>query len=126
MGNFFRSSVGKEKLLRLKLKALRRGVWFKVLSPIDRALVNLTVRVVEEVRSAALAERIRNIVGKLENALESKVLHALKTVGIRLARRLSSLAQKWGNPKAQSWADDLSYAKFLAIIHLNDSPLFKP
>jgi hypothetical protein len=123
--NVFRSSVGKEKLLRLKLKALRRGLWFKVLSPIDRALVNLTVRVVEEIRSAALAERIRNIMGKLETALENKVLHALKTVGIPLARKLSSLAQKWGNPKARSWADDLSYAKFLAIIHLNNSPLFK-
>jgi hypothetical protein len=125
MRNVFCSFVNKEKLLRLKLKALRRGVWFRVLDAIDRALVNLTIRVVEEIHSVALAERLRNVLGKLETALESKVLYALKTVGFPLARRLSSLAQKWGNPDARSWADDLSYAKFLAVIHLNNSPLFK-
>jgi hypothetical protein len=126
IGDASRFLVRKEKLLKLKSRALRRGVWFRVLSAIDRALVNLTIRVVDEIRSVRLAEKLCLVVEKLENALKNKILHVLKTVGIPLARKLSFLAQKWGNASARKWASEISFAKFLAIIHLNNPPLFKP
>jgi hypothetical protein len=33
----------KAQLLKLKLKAMRSGVWFRALSRIDRVLVDLTI-----------------------------------------------------------------------------------
>ena len=117
----------KKKLVKLKLKAIRGGVWFRALSRIDRALVDLTIRVVHGVQSFTLARIVFSIVAKLEDALENRFfLNALKEVGFPQARKLSLFAQKWGNVSARNWAFDLSFARFLAIIHLNSPGVPKP
>jgi len=116
----------KEKLLKLKLKALRRGVWFTALSRIDRALINLTIKVADKVRSFTLAKTLLSVVEKLEDAFENKVLYTLEEAGFPLARKLSLLAQKWNNDSARDWMHDRSFAKFLAIMHINNPMVFKP
>ncbi|MDH5483247.1 MAG: hypothetical protein OEY22_10305 [Candidatus Bathyarchaeota archaeon] len=113
-------------MLKLKLKALRRGVWFKALSRIDRALFNLTIKIVHGVRSFALAKTVFTVVRKLEDALENRFLNTIKEAGFLLARKLSFFAQKWGNDSARAWAFDKSFVKFLAIMHLNNPRAFKP
>ena len=116
----------KKKLVKLKLKAIRGGVWFRALSRIDRALVDLTITVVHGVQSFTLARIVFSIVTKLEDALENRFLNALKEVGFPQARKLSLFAQKWGNVSARNWAFDLSFARFLAIMHLNSPGVPKP
>jgi hypothetical protein len=116
----------KERLLKLKLKAIRCGVWFRALSRIDRALVDLTIKVAGRVRSFTLAKILFSVVKKLEEAFESRVLRVLREVGLPLARKLSLFAQNWGNSFAKNWASDLSFARFLAIMHLNNPGVFKP
>ena len=116
----------KKKLVKLKFKAIRGGVWFKALSRIDRALVDLTIKVVHGVQSSTLARIVFSIVAKLEDALENRFLNALKEVGFPQARKLSLFAQKWGNVSARNWAFDLSFARFLAIMHLNSPGVPKP
>lgn len=116
----------KERLLKLKLKAIRCGVWFRALSRIDRALVDLTIKVAGRVRSFTLAKILFSVVKKLEEAFESKVLRVLREVGLPLARKLSLFAQNWGNSFAKNWASDPSFARFLAIMHLNNPGVFKP
>ena len=117
----------KEKLVKLKSKAIRSGVWFRALSRIDRALVDLTIKVVHGMRSFTLARIVFSIVEKLEDALENRFfLNALKGVGFSHARKLSLFAQKWGNVSARNWEFDLSFARFLAIMHLNSPGVFKP
>jgi hypothetical protein len=115
----------KEKLTRLRLKAIRGGVWFRALTRIDRVLVDLTIKIVHGVRSLTLARIVASIAEKLENALENRFSSVLNRVGFSLARKLSLLAQKWGNVSARNWASDLSFARFLAIMHLNGSGVFK-
>jgi hypothetical protein len=118
-------TLGRQKLRKLKLQAIRRGVWFRGLSRVDRALVNLTINVVDRVRSFTLAKALLFVIKKLEDAFEGRVSHVLKTVGFPLARKLSLFAQKWGNNLAQNWIRDVSFAKFLAIMHINNPGLFK-
>jgi hypothetical protein len=115
----------RERLLKLKLKAIRRRVWFRALSRIDRVLVDLTIRVVDVVRSSRLSEALFSVVKKLEDGLEGRVSRAMKEVGFSLARKLSLLAQKWGNVLARNWMFDMSFVKFLAIMHINNSRVFK-
>jgi len=115
----------REKLLKLRSKAVRLGVWFRALSRIDRALVDLTIRVADVVHSFTLAKTLFTVVRKLEDCFESMVSHVLKEVGFPLARKLSLLAQKWGNSSARNWMSDKSFAKFLAIMHINNSRVFK-
>lgn len=120
-----RFTLGKQKLRKLKLQAIRGGVWFRGLSRVDRALVNLTIKVVDRVRSFTLTKALFFIIKKLEDAFEGRVSYVLKTVGFPLARKLSLFAQRWGDNLAQNWMHDVSFAKFLAIMHINNPKVFK-
>lgn len=105
--------------MKLKLKAIRAGIWFKALHRIDRALVNLTIKVTENIRSFSLAKSIFAVVDKLDGLLESRFLQSLKLVGRQLAEKISLIAKKWGNASAKLWATDLSFAFFLGLMNTN-------
>jgi hypothetical protein len=111
--------LGKSLLLRLKLKAVRAGVWFRNLRQIDRALVDLTLRVTDVVRSRTLLKALVSVAARLFDVLESRVMHAVREIGFPLARRLSLFAQMWGYVSAGSWATDRVFAVFLAVMHIN-------
>jgi len=115
----------REQLLKLKLKAMRAGVWFRNLPRIDRVLIDLTIKVTISIRSITLANSIRAITEKLESLLESSLTRALKGIGIQLAQKISLIAQKWGNALAKNWASDLSFVKFLSVMHINQHKAFK-
>ena len=113
------SFLNRKQLTKLKSKAIRAGVWFKTLPRIDRVLIDLTIKVAEKVRSTSLAKSLLAVIGKLEGLLESNILKSFRQVGRKLAEKISSVAQKWGNISARNWAADLSFAFFLAIMHTN-------
>jgi len=108
------------QMVKLKLKAMRSGVWFKALPRIDRVLFDLTIKIVRNsVHSTSLAKSILAITGKLKALLESKLTRAIRDIGFPLAYKLSLLAQKWGNQSSQEWAKDMEFAQYLAIMKLN-------
>jgi hypothetical protein len=119
------SFLNKAQLVKLKLKAMRSGVWFRALPRIDRALVDLTIKVASNVRSVTLAKNLLAVMRKLEGIMESRLSRALREAGFPLAQKLSLQAQKLGNTSAKSWASDLSFANFLAIMYINNSKTFK-
>ena len=120
------SFLNKAHLIKLRLKAMRAGVWFRALPRIDRVLVDLTIKVTNNVRSITLAKNILVVVRKLERSLESSLLRAFREVGLPLAQELSLVAQTWGNLSAESWSSDSSFAFFLAVLHINNPKTFKP
>ena len=120
------SFLDKTQLVKLKLKAMRAGVWFRALPRIDRVLVDLTIKVASNVRSVTLAKCILSITRKLEGLLESKFVRAIREIGFSLACKLSLFAQKWGNILAKSWVSDVGFARFLAVMNVNEPKLFKP
>jgi len=120
------SFLDKAQLVKIKLKAMRAGVWFRTLPRIDRALIDLTIKVTSNVRSVILAKSILSITRKLEGLLESKFVRAIREIGFPLAYKLSLFAQKWGNNAAKSWVSDVRFARFLAAMNLNEPKLFKP
>lgn len=112
--------VVKGQLLKLRMKAIRAGVWFRALRRIDRALIDLTIKVVaDNVRSFTLAKSILSIERKLEGLLENKIVRAIREIGFPLADKLSQFAQNWGSIRAKNWASDLSFARFLAAMNIN-------
>jgi len=117
--------LNREQLIKLRLKAIRAGVWFRALPRIDRVLVDLTIKVASTVRSITLAKNILAIIGKLEGLLESRLSIALRKVGLPLAQKLSALAQSWGNTSAKSWPSDFSFVNYLAVIHINEPKTFR-
>ena len=108
----------REALVRLRLKALRRGIWFRNLKREERKLLELTIRVVEKVRSFILAKIVSRIVGKLCEAMESRVYRLMRCEGRRMAEGLSKIAQKWGYWAAKSWVRDRGFMQFLVVSNL--------
>jgi hypothetical protein len=114
----------KAQLLKLKVKAMRSGVWFRALSRIDRVLVDLTIKVAGSVRSFTLAKNILTVVRKLESVMESKFLRAVVEIGVPIARRLGLVAQRWGNDSAKDWESDEGFARYLAAMAFNEPKWF--
>ena len=112
----------KTQLVKLKMKALRAGVWFRALPRIDRELVDLTIMVADNIRSPHLARCILAITGKLEAIMESKLSRAIREIGLPIAHKLSVFAQKWGNKAAEKWANDKDFACYWAAMKLNGHP----
>lgn len=111
--------LDRTQLLKLKLRAMRAGVWFRGLRRIDRALVDLTLRVAVTVRSGLLARSLLSITRKLGEFLESKVGRAMREKGFSLAYELSQFAQTWGNRTARKWVNDMGFVRYLAVMQIN-------
>ncbi len=95
----------RETIAGLRLRALRRRVWYRALDRIERGLVDLTIRWVDRVRSGRLTETLLRILGKLARAMEHGMGRVL-SVGRELALRASVLAVSWGNSQAYAWRFD--------------------
>ncbi len=117
-------SVG--RVFEAKKFALRHGVWFRALNRIERAIVDLTVKYVAvDVKSSKLAGVLAAILEKLQLAAESVVDKMVRSIGFAQARKVSEIAIGWGNRFASAWARDLDLARFLAVMHLNGSGIFR-
>src|SRR2546428_3960354 len=69
-----RSLLSKNSLLRLKTKALRNRVWFRVLSRIERGLLDLTMKWVDQVKSTKLTRILGEILTKLFSAMNQNIV----------------------------------------------------
>jgi len=112
--------LNKKQLINLKTKAMRSGAWFKALKRIDRVLFDLTIRVVDTIRSAKLAKSIAVLTKKLEDAKKNNFSSRLRTIGLPLTQKISFTAQKLGNASAGGWVFDSSFAVFLAVMCINN------
>lgn len=119
-----RVPLSRSELDKLRVKARRRGAWYRVLSRVERGLLDLAIKVVENVRSRVLARSLISVVEKLLDAMESEVTRLTRTVGRSLAQKLSEIGQGWGNKSARLWAVDLGFIKYLAVMKKNLSPSF--
>ena len=105
--------------MKIKAKALRRRVWFRALSRVERGIVDLTIRCVERVRSSVLARTISNIVGKILKTLESGFLEKVNKVGSDVAEKVCRIALGWGNASASRWRRDVDFVRFLGVNAVN-------
>lgn len=100
----------------LRAKALRRRLWFKVLDRMDRGFYNLTVVVVDRVEDPVLGREILSLVLKLRDALKSKFVGLVESLGVERAWEASRLAVDWGNHRAKVWRGDKSFATLHAVL----------
>ena len=96
------------RLARLKTRALRKRVWYRVLDRVERGLLDLTIRWVDDVRSGRLTETLMRILLKLAQAMEQGMARIL-TMGRELALKASMFAVRWGNNQAYEWRYDRGF-----------------
>ena len=109
----------RQGLVKVKSVAIRRGVWYDALSKAERAIIDLTIKCVENVRSSVLARAITRILGKIPQTLQKCFVEKAHEAGSDLAKHLSMVAEKWGNKTAQKWKHDKKFIRFLGVTALN-------
>ena len=107
------------ELALLRARALRKNVWFKVLSRLERSIVEIAIKSLDTITSEKLISILKGIIEKLRKALESPMRALAKTVGRQLANLVAHVACSWGNPRAPEWARDERFATFLAVCYIN-------
>ena len=108
----------RDALAGLKQKAWRRGLWFRVLKPNERRLLDLTIKVVQRVRSFRLAKVVSSIVSRLCEAMESRVCRLIRVEGKMMVKQLSDIAVSWGYMAAKNWAEDRGFMQYVTINNL--------
>jgi len=111
--------VTRQDLAKIKLKALRMRIWFRALSKIERAIVDLTIKCVEKIRSNVLTETIAMIVDKISYYLEENFVAKAEQVGRSIAEALSAFGVRWGNEECSAWKNDRCFVRFIGVMALN-------
>lgn len=109
----------KQDLVKIRSRALRTKVWFKALSRVERAIVDLTIKCVEKIRSSVLAGTISAIVDKVLQFLEEGFMVRAERAGQTLMKNICALGEKWGSKACSAWNCDKCYIKFLGVNALN-------
>ena len=117
----FVSPITLKSLVVARRIALRRRIWFKTLSRIERAQVDLTIQVVPKVQSKVLKNILTNILHKISRIVESQGSCLEKNVGRLMAKKLSLIATSWGHRSAANWPQDEGFVQFLTINHMHMS-----
>jgi len=94
-------------------------MWFRALDRVERAIIDLTIKCVEKVRSSVLAGTISAIVGKILQCLEEGFMIRAERVGHEIVDRLCALGERWGNQACVAWKCEKCFIRFLGVNALN-------
>ena len=94
--------ITREVLIGIKTRGLRRRLWYCTLSRMERGLVDLTIRWVDNVRNRTMTKVLLQILEKLLLAVDHGIARVL-AVGRSIAMRASKLAVRWGYNQAHAW-----------------------
>jgi hypothetical protein len=107
----------REFLFCIRQKALRRGVWYKILDDVERGILSLTVKIVDKVKSPTLGFTLVRILKKLSNALRSGFEKQMEH-GKKQAMQIAAQAMSWGNENAERWASDDDFIRYLTLLKI--------
>ena len=107
-----------EFILSMKRRALRRGIWYRVLDHVERGILSLTARIVDRVESVVLGVTLVKIFRKLRDALKSEVVKQME-FSINRARKIAEQAVAWGYRGAESWATDNDFIRYILSLKIN-------
>jgi len=106
-------------LFSMKMKAMRKGVWYRNLDRVERGIVSLTARLIDRVDSEILGVELVKILVKLVKALKSGFVRHMEMFGLGRVFELSRLAVEWGNSVAKVWVNDTGFVGYVSMMDLN-------
>jgi hypothetical protein len=109
----------RQGLVQVKVRALRQQLWFNTLTQLERSIVDLTIRCVEQVRSRILAKMVSQILVKLRKTQKPSFLKVAEAIGRAKAAAICTVALTWGNGDAAWWQRDRSFVRLLGVNAMN-------
>jgi hypothetical protein len=126
------SHGGRKFLSKLRQKSIRsNNSWYRVLSVDKRRFIDAVILTVDKIRSSLLLKILTGFVEKLFRAiggvrgLIGNLGFEMQNFGYPLAQRVSVIAAKWGNNLALNWSNDAGFIRYLAVIDMNNLPIFR-
>jgi len=101
------------------MKAIRKRVLYRALDGLERGILYLSSRLVDEVSSLTLLEQLAEIVTKLEYALQSGYQRHVEEYGVGKLVKIVLQAVRFGYRDAAKWIGDRGFAGYLAVLDLN-------
>jgi len=108
-------------LEEIRLKAVRRRVLFRVLDGVERGILYLCTRIVDEVSSPVLGAQLVEIVSRLQDALKSGFEQHVLLYGARRLVQVVMQAVSFGYVGASSWVLDKGFMRYLAFQDFNQT-----
>lgn len=112
--------ISAEHLRQVRRLARRKRVWYRALDGIERNIVNLTIRVVERVKSNTLADQLTTILDKLREAMKSAFIRHCESYGVDRLREVIEIALSFGSVRALGWSGDESMVRLLALNNMHN------
>ena len=122
--NIMRIDLTKSLLIKIKHKALRLKIWYK-LNNIERAIIDLTIKCVNKVKSIKLKNIILNILNKIKEAIENDFLNKIYENGLKEIIKIVKIANSWGNKESLNWIKDKSFIFYLGIKNIHIPNIWK-
>ncbi len=105
-------------LADVRRRAFRGRVWYSALDSLERGILTLASRVVDEVRNTLLNVELVKIIAKLRDAAKSRFVRHVETFGIHRVREVRDQAYAWGDVAGGAWVD-MGFARYLAFLDFN-------
>ncbi|MEM0075599.1 MAG: hypothetical protein QXV84_04540 [Conexivisphaerales archaeon] len=104
----------KSSLLRLKKQLMRRHIYSRALTDVERGIVHLVLKLDVKLVSEVIVRTVRGIVEKAQAWLRPTKYQRAIAVGQALAEVNVNIALHWGLD-AMNWLEDRCYALLLGL-----------
>jgi hypothetical protein len=112
--------ISSEYLKKVRSKALRKRVWYSNINELDRGILNLTIQLVEEVKSSTLGTAVTRILSSLRDAFKSDFVKYYEKNGYHQVKDLVEAAESFGSQVAEKWLLDHGFAWYLSVNRYNN------
>jgi hypothetical protein len=96
---------------------MRKHVWYRVLDKVEREIVNLTISIIDEVRSFTLSQTLHGILDKVRDASKTAFMRTVESYGVCRAVKSIEQARRFGYI-VKGWLDDEAFPRLLALNHM--------
>jgi hypothetical protein len=101
-------------LREVRCAALRKRTWYRALDRLERGIVNLSIKLVDAVRSDVLLGELVKILAKLRDAAKSAFTRHIEGYGVEKMWALVGQAVALGSGVALGWLSE-GYAEWFAV-----------
>lgn len=103
-----------KKIKAVRRMALRKRIWYKNLDYLERGIVNLSIKLVENIKSPLLARTIAEIIINIQKFFNDEFIVQVRNYGYNKMREVIHIAERLGCKEAFGWACE-GYARFLTL-----------
>jgi hypothetical protein len=103
-------------LSAVRLRAMRKGVWYHSLDRLERGILTLASRVVDEIHDTVLGVELVKIIAKIRDASVSGFVRHVETFGVLKAKEIVAQVRAF---EGLEWSADSGFARYLAFLDFN-------